>query len=527
MLKAFLGFLVSAVVLLSSAYVPPAYAASATILMTHIQAGGSGAATQEFVGIYNNSSQEIDITQWCLTNKTNIVFACFSADKNQLRFLPPHSYAVAASAALASALPAAHFTTVYAPLSQSSGSITGGGDTISLVNQTGTLIDQQSWTTSLTGGTQLARHKQATMPVMYDDTDTATDWLIASPSYIPTDESVLEVVTTDMCLNIEGDQITVPDGLEQDMAGMCQARAVNKIELSELLPNAIGSDDGNEFIEIFNPTDSAVDLAAYTLWVGPNFDSAYDFPAAAIIPAHSYYSFTNSMVAFSLLNSSSRVRVTTNDGIIVSESSAYSDPKDGASWAVIEGAWQYTKLPTPGMENAIPVPEVIIETAPTPSACALNQYRNPETGRCRLLSTGGSVSTPCKDGQYRSEETNRCRTISADAKTVTPCDEDQERNPETGRCRKLVASTVPAPCKAGQERSLDTNRCRTITKMPKAEYAVLGAKTEDSGAWYAWIALGGIGLLAVGYAAWEWHSEIVKYGARLVDRVPLFARIRK
>jgi len=527
MLKAFLGFLVSVVVLLSSAYVPPAYAASAAIIMTHIQAGGAGAATQEFVGIYNNSNQEVDITNWCLTNKANIVFACFSTDPNQIRFLPAHAYAVAASSSLVTALPSVRFTTVYNPLSQSSGSMIGGGDTISLVDQTGLLIDQHAWTTSLAGGTQLARHKQPSLPVVYDDSDLTADWSVASPSYIPEDETVLETTIIDLCVNIDGDQSTVPEGLVRDVDGVCQERVITQLDLSELLPNAIGSDEGNEFIELFNPNAHPVDLAAYRLWVGADFDIAYAFPEGSIIGAQSHLSFSNAAIAFSLLNSSSRVRLATDDGAIVSETPAYLDPKDGASWALIGGMWQYTKLPTPGMENALSGLEVLVEIVSAPTPCAANQYRNPETGRCRLLSTSGSTPTPCKDGQYRSEETNRCRTIAADAKTVTACDEDQERNPETGRCRKITSTATPAACKEGQARNPDTNRCRTVTKMPSADYAVLGAKTEDSGAWYAWIAVGGILLLAIGYAIWEWHSEIGKFTASLLGRVPLFARLRK
>ena len=206
MLKAFLGFLVSVVVLLSSACVfSPAHAASATVVISRIQAGGAGAATQEFVSIYNNSSTEIDISNWCLTNKTNIVFACFTAGPNQLRYLPAHSYAVAGSTALVTALASSRFfTTTYMPLSQSSGSITGGGDTISLINQTGAAVDQHSWTIPLAGGTQLERRKQADV-LMYVDTDMSADWSVASKTQIPQEATVLETTTVDVCANIEGD----------------------------------------------------------------------------------------------------------------------------------------------------------------------------------------------------------------------------------------------------------------------------------------------------------------------------------
>ena len=114
-----------------------------------------------------------------------------------------------------------------------------------------------------------------------------------------------------------------------------------------------------------------------------------------------------------------------------------------------------------------------------------------------------------------------------DDKTVTLCKADEERNPDTNRCRKIATSSVPAPCKEGQERNPDTNRCRTITKMPNADYAVLGAETKNSGNWYAVAAISGVMILALGYAIWEWHDEIGKFFKKRFKFIARFARIRK
>jgi hypothetical protein len=115
----------------------------------------------------------------------------------------------------------------------------------------------------------------------------------------------------------------------------------------------------------------------------------------------------------------------------------------------------------------------------------------------------------------------------ADAKIVTACNEDEERNPTTNRCRKIVVASVAAACKEGQERNLETNRCRTVTKMPSADYAVLGAATENEGNWYVWAVIGGVVLLALGYAIWEWHDEMGKFFRQQYVRVIRFARPHK
>ena len=510
MLKMFLGFLVSVVVLLSSAYVAPVpvtYATSTDILITHIQAGGVGAATQEFIVIYNNSPLEVDITGWCLTNKSNATIACFYSRTGQTLYIPAYKHAVAVS----NTYPTNSATVTYEPISQSSGSMTASADKISLIDINGGIVDQHSWTSSILGGMHFERLPAEPRPMVYHDTDYESDWVIVPTTTIPTDETWGNELAVDVCPNIEGDQSTIPIGKQMNEVGECIDQIVPLLDITELLPNAHGSDAGQEFIELYNPNDYSVDLSEYRLYVGPQYDTEYLFPAGSTIEAYSYKTFSNTEIPYSLLNTSSKVAVAHHMGIVVSEVPAYQDPKDGQSWSLIDTAWQYTMAPTPGLANTISIEDVVEKLETTLQVCAANQYRSPETNRCRLISSSIETVTACKDGQYRSEETNRCRNIASDTKTITPCDEDEERNTETNRCRKIVVATQPAPCKEGQERSPETNRCRTIAKMSNADYGVLGAETKSNGTWYVFAAVGGIVLVALGYAVWEWRSEIRKF----------------
>jgi len=522
MLKAILGYMVSVVVLLSSAYVTPTYAASASVVMTQIQAGGTGAATQEFIVLFNTTSTKIDISNWCLTNKNAITFACFAVDTGQARFLPAYGHAVVASVSFAALFPETHFSLVYTPVSQSSGSITGGSDVVSLVDSGG-VVDTHAWTTSIAGGMQFERRKVGGDPVVFVDTDMPTDWSVTVPAAIPPDETETHINVVDVCSNIEGAQATVPESMERNDAGECHEELVMPLVITELLPNATGADAGNEFIELYNPNETPVQLSGYKLHVGPSLGDIYDFPVGISIAPHSYRSITNANVSFTLLNSSSKVALKTRDGRTVSETVPYADPKEGASWALIDAVWQYTYDPTPGWANIFEANS--IDDVPVLQSCAANQYRSLETNRCRLIAT--SNVTPCKDGQYRSEETNRCRNIAADAKTVTPCDANEVRNEETNRCRKIMVAASPAPCKEGQARNPDTNRCRTVTKMPTVGYKAVGGTIENTGSWYVWAAIGALLILAIGYAIWEWHHEIGKFIANMRRRLLRFARPRK
>jgi hypothetical protein len=210
-----------------------------------------------------------------------------------------------------------------------------------------------------------------------------------------------------------------------------------------------------------------------------------------------------------------------DDGSVIDQPAAYNDPSEVEAWALIDGAWQYTNQPTPAAENLVSIIEVRVdeETVPKQLApCAANQYRSPETNRCRLLVTATATLTPCKDGQYRSEETNRCRTIALAGGTLTPCREDQYRSEETNRCRNFAtAAKALTPCKDNQYRSEETNRCRTIaaTIPPPAAFAVEPIK--DTGkVFVGWWALGGVMTLAAGYGVWEWRREITSGVRKLV-----------
>jgi hypothetical protein len=493
--------LVSTAVILSVANAHEAHADSASVVITHIQAGGVGAATQEFIAIYNNSTQEVNITDWCIQNKNNLTVTCFDDPSGRTIYLPPFQYAVAASASLAALTPNEVPTKIFSPLSPNSGSITGSADTISLIDHNGDLIDRKAWVSPLTGGSRFVRRSTLIDPVIYGNGGAQSDWMITIETIVPVSGTFVDAVVIDACPNIEGDQLLIPTGQRLNETGECVDRVIVVVQITELLPNAEGSDAGKEFIELYNPNDFAVNLSDYLLLVGPQLDSSYQFPSDSVIEPKSYSSFSNSDIPYSLLNSSSRASIVLSDGTIVSESPRYQDPKDDRSWAMIDGEWQYTSFPTPGLENVlvanvIPIAQVIVVTP-----CAANQYRSLETNRCRLVSTPLARVTPCKDGQYRSEETNRCRNIA----TVS----------------------TPAPCAEGQERNPETNRCRVVKKMPSVEYGVLGVTAKNDGNWYALMAVGGVVIVALAYAVWEWHVEIGKFCRSTYARMLRLVRIHK
>ena len=348
----------------------------------------------------------------------------------------------------------------------------------------------------------------------------------------------------DVCLNIDGAQAELPPGLEFDDAGNClpvadvsppdgtptggsgdttppddnsdpagdangdsndTGTSANTGDsapptppaapyVTELLPNPPGSDKGAEFVEIYNPNDTAVDLSSYVLKIGATLNTTVAIPAGTILAANSYAAIYNSASSYTLVNSAGAAGVL---GSIASD--VYGAAPEGEAWALIGGVWQWTNQPTPGAANA-------------PST--VDDADNTTTAQAAHLSPVATLK-PCAANQYRNPVTNRCKLIAATASgsSLTPCAADEERNPDTNRCRKITSasSSAPTPCKANQQRNPATNRCKNIVAMPTStDYKVLGAKISKDGHVYIWWIIGGVVAAGAGYAAWEWHEEIAR-----------------
>lgn len=464
MLKRIVVVIVGVVLLQQGAYVPPTYAASAAMVISEVQSGVTGGATQEFISLYNNSTSEVDLSDWCLRNKKDVTVGCFYTGMPHIRILvPSYGHATIASSTYAQTHPDLYFSHVFEPLNQSSGSLVGSNDTLVLVDAAGDEIDRMNWTETAPSGMIYQRAfsgEDEASPLLYIDTDSSDDWRAVERDALPSD--------TTYYIEIE---VIVPP--------------LPTVRITELLPNASGADAGKEFIELQNYGTEAVDLSGAQLWVGLGPVDVLLLPDGVFIEPGEYFVVTHDLVDYTLVNTTGKVGLASVDGVMIDVSEEYQNPKDDKAWALIGEAWQYTNQPTPGSEN---LPDKVVEpvarsASSTLKPCASNQYRHPQTNRCRLIQAASSAPAPCRADQYRSPETNRCRKIASEP-IITPCREGQERNP-------------------------DTNRCRNIKAMSVVDYEVLGAETEaQPDQWYV-IAAIGLGVLGLAvYGAWEWRHEI-------------------
>lgn len=122
------------------------------------------------------------------------------------------------------------------------------------------------------------------------------------------------------------------------------------LEITELMPDPVSplTDADHEFIELYNPNDSAVDLAGYKLESGEDGRYSHILGEYILAPGEylSVYSVDTGLV---LSNSGSTVELLGPDGV-VHDQTEYAKAKPGVSWSKVGGQWGWASA-TNNTEN--------------------------------------------------------------------------------------------------------------------------------------------------------------------------------
>lgn len=316
------------------------------------------------------------------------------------------------------------------------------------------------------------------------------------------------------------------------------------LQISEILPSPRDcspldtSLDCLEYVKLYNPTTAPIDMSAFRLrsgYKGQSATSSNTFLLSGLIQAGHYLTVTAAADGrpLTLTNGGGYVWLEDMYGVKLYGATmqdypdAGSDSRKGQAWAydTADGAWKWTSRPTPADAPSVFPASVEVETAADTSLtpCQPNQYRSPETNRCRLVPVPEITTlAACSPGQYRSPETNRCRSVEI-AASLTPCTAGEERNPETNRCRRMtVAESKLTPCLPSQERNPETNRCRNKAAALASKDTPFPVEPagQTAASFTGWWVLGGIFVAAASYGIWEWRQELLKAGSRAMRHVP-------
>lgn len=485
-------------------------------MISAVQLESATDTKQEFVQIYNLSSDDVDLNGWFV----KLLFSTGSVNRSVALdgTLKPHSYALITSTEYSAVPtnPAADFTTHF------TANMTGTGGHAVIIDSLGSTVDRLGWGTAVNpeptaaappANSQMLQRKKVN-DVFVDTDNNSVDFERIAQT-VPIGGGVYEPV--DVCPNNDaypGNQASMPVGAQLNASGDCEPSITEYpvISLSEILPDpgSPKTDANDEFIELYNPNDVDVDVTGYHIVTGSSLSSDFTLPAY-VIPKHGFLTLYSSETKIGLTNSGGKLQLQSPDKKPMGDVFEYAVTGTDQVWAYLDDGWKLSDKPTPNAQNEI----VVLSEEPgmgggeaTSTPCPEGKYRNPLTNRCRNIEADASVLATCAEDEYRNPDTNRCRKAVLAAATITPCQEGYERNPDTNRCRKIAnESTAPKPCDPGQERNPDTGRCRKITVSSKAANVIdspqkKGLFNTNS------LVLGIAGVGAIGYGVYEWRSEI-------------------
>lgn len=487
------------------------------LVISEIQVGGlntdgSENALYEFVELYNQEDYPVDVTGWQLEYFSADSTDTLASGAKPTRVLivldgelGSHGYALFSYAGYLDE--ADGYFGEGSTLK--SGLLAGLGGHVRLVDTGDMVIDSVGWGAAKSPETKAVakpplgysaeRRPHAEDEVLLTDTDNNFTDFTHNELPTPTGGSLLE--------------LALP---EPEEAPDC-ADAI----ITELLPNPDGADGGNEFIELYNPTDAVIFLESCMLETTANAKK-YQFPIASSLPPKTYLAFYDNETELTLANAAG------GTVLLVGTSTEYSvdypkDMKSGYSWSLIDGVWLATDRPTPNTSNLPPLPAQTNQTGEEaetqPESCGPGKFRNPETNRCKNVQVLAASLSPCAAGQVRSPETNRCRNIASLVTTLVPCRPGQERNPETSRCRNVLGTATQATaCKEGQERNPETNRCRKVAAVTAASPSVGSSDSQNAPQRLNYIFLGTASAAVLGYGVFEYRRDIGNLLARLKVR---------
>ncbi len=177
-------------------------------------------------------------------------------------------------------------------------------------------------------------------------------------------------------------------------------------QITELLPNpdGTGTDDSDEFIELYNPNPAEFHLVGFTLQTGTATKHSYVFPDGTVLSAQSFTAFYSADTSLSLSNSAGQADLLDPFGNTLGQTDPYGTAKDGQTWALADGVWYWTTQATPNAANVI------------------KQVASPTSGKATDRSNKSTSSGAVKgtSTQTSSGGTSTAQSATAGASTPSP-----------------------------------------------------------------------------------------------------------
>lgn len=121
-----------------------------------------------------------------------------------------------------------------------------------------------------------------------------------------------------------------------------------KLLINEILPNPEGSDAGQEWVEIINSDTEPINLKGWS--ISNKSEAGKEIDGDITLEPGEFFVFDAALLPPSLGNSQDTVRLL-DDEKRETSSISYTKAPDGKAYAAVKGSWQWTSSPTPGEAN--------------------------------------------------------------------------------------------------------------------------------------------------------------------------------
>lgn len=347
---------------------------SQSLMISEIQTGSSASANDEFIEIYNQSSQTIDLStykiEYFASNATGFL-APFRTVVLSGSLAPNSNYLLTSTEYLNDSADL-HFAKFMAA---TGGNIrlVQGSDQIDLVAWGTGLLPENVKAPAPGDGKSLSR-KTALNGLQDTDNNAADFEVLTSPTpnsgeYVaeePLPEPPAETPPPTEPIVDDPSPVDNPpaEDVVLDLPVVPAPQNVLPIQITELLPNPASpaTDDSDEFVEVYNPNEQSVDLSGYVIKTGANL--SYQQPLSGVIEPKSFAVFYSRDTDLVLSNTTGKAVLYDNSGFSISSTDVYSDAPEGQSWALINGVWQWTTSPTPQSANVLIIPVAKVSSVP-------------------------------------------------------------------------------------------------------------------------------------------------------------------
>ncbi|MGC9049126.1 MAG: lamin tail domain-containing protein [Patescibacteria group bacterium] len=146
-------------------------------------------------------------------------------------------------------------------------------------------------------------------------------------------------------------QLEQQNTTQQNFSSKPDQFQTDKIFISEFLPNPVGLDTENEWIELYNDSEQTIDLSGWQIDDAEGGSRPYKFPPGSEIGSKKYLILSREQTKITLNNTFDSVRLIKPNGQVLQRID-YQKPPEGASYAKNDsGEWFYTIISTPGLPN--------------------------------------------------------------------------------------------------------------------------------------------------------------------------------